>query len=154
MPDWKLHVQPEGQPYFQNTSTQRRFKFLTGADLSCDIVLDEVNLFASEFERVVTLEWFPDLPLSEIEVVLLPTEDRWLYYMVDLERRCVFWAHPLQFRASTRHHLRYIEEFSKYVTCTTSLRFTQRHTQVIYSIMSSGNTLNTFPVIGEFSPAS
>ena len=88
VPNWRLHVHPEGQPYFQNVSKERRFRFLTEADLFHDSVLDEINFFASEFER--RAKKYPDLP-SDVEVVLQPTEKLWLYYMVDVQRRCVFW---------------------------------------------------------------
>ena len=70
VPDWRLHVHPEGQPYFQNTSEEKRFRFLTEADLFNDSVLDEVNSFASEFEQ--RAKKYPDLPL-DVEVVLQPT---------------------------------------------------------------------------------
>lgn len=79
----------EGQPYFQNTEN-RRFCFLTEANLYDNDVLMEVNSFMEEVERVAIR--YPELS-SKIEVVLQPTDELWLYYMVDLEYRHVFWMH-------------------------------------------------------------
>ena len=59
-------------------------------------ILQEVNLFASEFEERARKQ--ATLPLSpKIEVVLQPTAYLWLYYMVDVERRCIFWMDDCEF---------------------------------------------------------
>ncbi|THH05891.1 hypothetical protein EW145_g4467 [Phellinidium pouzarii] len=88
IPDWTFHIQPEGQPYFYNKSPTLKFRYLTEAPLSNDGILAEVNLFVNEFERKAS--GVSGLP-TNVEVVLEVDTDFWLYYLIDIDRRCVFW---------------------------------------------------------------
>lgn len=100
-------VQPEGQPYFYNDSAVCRFRFLTEADLFNLGVLSRVNVYKSAFEEDAKgrFEEYakvqstndqstnpPPTP-EKVEVVLLPhaTENTCSYYMVDIDKQCVFW---------------------------------------------------------------
>lgn len=144
VPGWKPLVQPDGQPYFLNNSQHLRFRYLTETNLYEDRLLDEINFFVSEFEERARRRKFPPIS-SEVEVVLQPTENLWLYYMVDVERRCVFWMDkcvfdgsiiPPYFGIERKEHLR--EYISLYYIRTLIIKL-----QAICLISSSGNIWNS-----------
>lgn len=98
VPDWKLLIQPEGQPYFRNASERLMFRYLTEANLFEDHVRKEINRFVWEFEtRARKHKAIMPRFSSQIEVVLQVTKELWLYYMVDVEHRCIFWMDECEF---------------------------------------------------------
>ncbi|KAI5120087.1 hypothetical protein M0805_001243 [Coniferiporia weirii] len=121
IPDWILYVQPEGQPYFYNDkgSSTQTFSYLTEANLFNAGILAEVNLFVERFEHKAHQLSESHLP-SKVDVVLEIGEKDWLYYMVDLDRRCVFWIDecvideyimPPNFGVERSEHLRHLLDF-------------------------------------------
>ncbi|EJC99259.1 uncharacterized protein FOMMEDRAFT_148782 [Fomitiporia mediterranea MF3/22] len=115
VPSWTHYVQPEGQLYFHNTS--RRFNYLTEAHLCDPRMLAEAELFISVFERKA--ESFKGLPVN-LEVVFEINDEHWLYYMVDLERKCLLWLDdyeipdevlPGKFGVEHREHFRHMFDF-------------------------------------------
>ena len=95
--NWMHYIQAEGQPYFCNASASRDICYVTEENLFVEKTRLEVEAFVEEFERKVGAfrlgmseedkRLFPD----RIEVAVEVTDHRWKYYMVDLEKRVVFW---------------------------------------------------------------
>ncbi|KAH8113921.1 hypothetical protein DFH11DRAFT_1544659 [Phellopilus nigrolimitatus] len=114
VPSWSFHVHPEGQPYFFNDC--RRFYYLTELDLYNSEVLAEMDRFMDEIERKA--ENFNDLP-THVEVVLEVEDGSWSYYMMDLDRRCIFWLDrfdawpiiPPHFAFEKKDHIRHLLDF-------------------------------------------
>ena len=82
---WEHSVHPEGQPYYVLQCESHRF--FTEANLDEDGVLDEVTSFLDGIKAHMA-NW-PNIP-DNVEIVL-EIQDGWTYYMVDLDKRCVFW---------------------------------------------------------------
>ncbi|KAL5482524.1 hypothetical protein ACEPAI_9118 [Sanghuangporus weigelae] len=86
---WDYFVHPEGVPYYLYVSLPG-FSFLTEANLQDSAVLEEVETFMNDLEkRIDKFNWEGKRP-ENVEVVLEIQED-WTYYMVDLDKRVVFW---------------------------------------------------------------
>ena len=91
MGDWKRYIHPEGLPYFvlrrESIGGSRKIQFFTEANLNNEEVLNDVKEFMGGIEA--QMSGWPNIP-KNVEVVL-EIQDDWTYYMVDLDRRCVFW---------------------------------------------------------------
>ncbi|THH08461.1 hypothetical protein EW145_g2704 [Phellinidium pouzarii] len=111
IPSWERFVQPEGQIYFLNSC--RRFRYLTEANLYDPETLAEVEDVMTEIERKADMFSKP-LP-ANTEVLLELADKSWSYYMMDLDRCCIFWLDdydaqsliPQLFGIGKREHLRH-----------------------------------------------
>ncbi|EJC97874.1 uncharacterized protein FOMMEDRAFT_162213 [Fomitiporia mediterranea MF3/22] len=92
---WERYIHPEGPPYYLlKQSGENNFSFLTEANLQKTSVLREIKDFVHKIETHA--KEFSDRHkdiLNNVEVVLEVGEDDWSYYMIHLERRCLFWLH-------------------------------------------------------------
>ncbi|KAH8114381.1 hypothetical protein DFH11DRAFT_210933 [Phellopilus nigrolimitatus] len=89
IPSWMSYTHPEGQIYFLNTS--RGFHYLTEAHLYEGHILEQVENFVDEIEKKIR-EYHSDHRFpSNVEVVLEIGDQIWSYYLVDLDRCCIFW---------------------------------------------------------------
>ncbi|EJD05201.1 uncharacterized protein FOMMEDRAFT_132895 [Fomitiporia mediterranea MF3/22] len=89
---WKYYIHPDGQPYYLlEKCGGQKLSYLTEADLQDDSIIEEIEAFMQEVEsHAANFDWSRGIP-ENVEVVLKIDDDRWSYYMVDLDQRCVFW---------------------------------------------------------------
>lgn len=90
IPEWHYHVHPSGQPYYECTRSDSRFRYLTEADVTKTSILEEIFYFTVEFEQEA--DSYPEIS-SDVEVVIDINGDAWQYYMADLNHRRIFWIH-------------------------------------------------------------
>lgn len=85
-------MHPEGNPYFScdDKVHSRRFRYLTEAIPSTQSVREELEEFMNAIESKAK-----ELELSQVssnvDAVLELQDERWCYYMIDVDRRAVFW---------------------------------------------------------------
>ena len=83
-------------------SEGRRFRYLTEENLRDHHRLAEVELFISDLEaKYDALNKEKQLP-ENVEVALEISDEGWNYYMIDVERQCLFWVddHDLTWMAN------------------------------------------------------
>lgn len=118
--NWHRYVQGEGQPYFINYSSD--ICYVTEANLFEGTTRTEIEGFIQAFnakygEYKATFthssECMPSTLPKHVEVTLQIDNGKWEYYMIDLDRKMVFWIDdcvmdgvPPQFRRQNYKQLR------------------------------------------------
>ncbi|THH07421.1 hypothetical protein EW145_g3391 [Phellinidium pouzarii] len=112
---WESFTNPEGQVYFKNS--YHKFVYLTEADLYDVQIRENIELVMTEIEKRAS-DFGKELP-TKIEVLLEFEDDFWSYYMIDLDRCCIFWLDyydggrliPLDFGIEKREHFRHLLDY-------------------------------------------
>lgn len=89
--NWKYFVHPGGKPYYVRDKELTRLSYLVELDLSDGATLGEVELFVMKTERKANAIYNGHNFPSDVEVVLEMQDEKWAYYMIDVDGKKLFW---------------------------------------------------------------